>query len=105
MTVEKMVEEFLERRVFERFDKELHPAIRTELQALVAQIVAETVERCAKVAEAEPELPGDCPDEIWGTLSKQGKEEQFRGTVRSCKKAIARRIRSLADAPRQGEGL
>lgn len=46
-------------------------------------------ERCAKIAEADPELPGDMPDE----LRLIPLEDAMRAAVRATKKSIAAAIR------------
>lgn len=50
-------------------------------------------ERCAQIAEAEPELPGPMPDENWVMSQKVRLEDHLRAVVRCTKKSIAERIR------------
>lgn len=50
-------------------------------------------ERCAKIAEAEPEMPGDCPPEALAAMELAGPVENARCAVRVTKRNIAAEIR------------
>ena len=59
--------------------------------SLMTKVQAER-ERCARIAEAEPELPGPIPNmEVFRVLPL---EEVLRATVRATKRSIARAIRA-----------
>jgi len=52
----------------------------------------EIYEECARIAESDPELPGDMP----ASLRLVPMEEALKATVRATKKSIAARIRTAA---------
>lgn len=55
--------------------------------------VGEERERCAKVAESEPNLEGPMPDENWVMSQRVRLEDHLRVTVDLTKRNIAKRIR------------
>ena len=59
----------------------------------IAWGVETELERCAKIAEAEPECPGPMPDELYLVPL----EEVIRAAVRATKKNIAAAIRKQTD--------
>lgn len=50
-------------------------------------------EWAAGIADAEPELEGEMPDENWLLAQKVRMEDHLRATVRTTKQNIARKIR------------
>lgn len=50
-------------------------------------------ERCAKIAETEPEPSGAMPKDIRQCYEEMGVEEVLRATIRATKASIVRRIR------------
>lgn len=60
------------------------------LEAAIDQAVAAERERCAKIADTEPECPGEMPPEFHLVPL----EDAIRAAVRAIKKSIARRIRA-----------
>lgn len=64
--------------------------LATEDNVRDEKIRAEERERCAKLAESEPEMPGDMPNE----LRPIPLEDVLRAVCRATKKSIAEAIRS-----------
>ncbi|HEY6021506.1 MAG TPA: hypothetical protein VIY48_16860, partial [Candidatus Paceibacterota bacterium] len=81
---------------------ELTPSIEQELKQQLQAARAEALEEAVKVAEAEPEMPGSMPDDMYQTiksLDRLGIEEVMRIPVRLTKKNIAQAIRQLKEVP------
>ena len=76
-----------------------------ELEAKLAEAVQEEREACARVAEIEPELPGDMPDKMWEAVrnDRDACQESHKITVRGTKKNIAQAIRARSNLSRQSE--
>lgn len=62
------------------------------------RMVEDAVEKCAKIAESETELPGPMPQEVQDKFDEIGDAEAHRWTVRITKANIARRIRADLNA-------
>ena len=60
----------------------------------VVDLVEAMRERCARVAETEPELEGPMPQKVKEEVQKVSLEYLLRYTVRAAKKCIAKRIRA-----------
>jgi len=65
-----------------------------ELFAVDAEACRLERERCIAAVDAEPELPGDMPDEMWNAVrnDRDAMCEAFRMTVRLIKDGIKGRI-------------
>lgn len=63
-------------------------------RAILALVAPHVREECAKIADAEPELPGDMPDEVKEGFRTIGPEEACRAIVRATKASIAAAIRA-----------
>jgi len=68
-----------------------------DLDALIKAVSDRQKERDAEICEAETELPGAMPDELWAKLKKQTMETILRQNVRAVKKSIANAIRTQED--------
>lgn len=68
--------------------REFTDGLRRVFAPALVQLVADETERCAKVADNEPELTGDPPPEF------QRYAESLRACVRATKKSIAAAIRA-----------
>ena len=57
----------------------------------------EALEEAERAVEAEPELPGDMPDEMWAAIrnDRDACQESHKITVRGTKKNIIHNIRQL----------
>lgn len=67
------------------------PSMRLRATAIEKAVAAER-ERCAKIAESEPEMPGKMPTELHNIQL----EGTLRAVCRATKKSIAAAIRSGA---------
>ncbi len=75
----------------------------TVLEQFAQQIRQETVEEAQRVVEAEPELPGDMPAELFAAFreaaaTRNAAEDYCRSLVIVSKRSIAQAIRHLKDA-------
>jgi hypothetical protein len=87
----KTTQEFRDRVKF--YERQRGLSFRDSMQSALNEFIEEERERCAKVAESEPELEGPMPPENIEAAKLVSLEDHLRVTVRLTKANIARRIR------------
>lgn len=67
---------------------------RVALFGLIADALMAERERCAKIAESEPEFPGEPPADIVEAMIEVGPVGNAKAACRATKASIAQRVRS-----------
>jgi len=78
-----------------------HVRHRCDVFTGLCHAAREERERAAKIAEAEPELEGPMPDEVWALSQRITLEQNLRSAVQVTKRNIAAKIRAVEPSPKE----